>query len=105
MNTGKSQPMPKASTNPGMTKGNAMGNGPEPHADGRGGMTGKSQPAFGVSELPGAFISMTAGADPEMGMMLDNGPRGDTSATDCQMGDGQKKRTVTGRDQSPYSVS
>lgn len=89
MKTGKGQPMPKASENPGMFKGNMEGGGASDMAK---------------SMLPGAFISMTAGADPEMPMMLDNGPRGDASVTDCQMGDGQKKRTVTGRDQSPYSV-
>ena len=99
----KTQPT-KASMLPGSFKGNPVGDGPEPHADGRGGVTGKKQPSFGVSELPGAFISMTAGADPNMTAEHDNGPRGDESVTTDQMGDGQKKRTVTGRDQSPYDI-
>jgi hypothetical protein len=98
------QPM-KASMLPGgLINGNRVGDGVEPHADGRGGKTGKSQPSFGVSELPGAFISMTAGANPDAKAELDNGPRGDESVTTDQLGDGQKKRTVTGRDQSPYDV-
>jgi len=85
----KSQPM-KASTNPGSFKGNMEGSGASDLAK---------------SMLPGAFITMEAGADPERKAEHDNGPRGDESVTNCQMGDGQKKRTVTGRDQSPYSVS
>ena len=98
------QPM-KASMLPGeVINGNRVGDGVEPHVDGRGGKTGKSQPSFGVSELPGAFISMTAGANPNDKAALDNGPRGDESVTTDQMGEGQKKRTVTGRDQSPYDV-
>jgi hypothetical protein len=84
----KRQPV-KASTNPGSFKGNAEGSGAGPSAK---------------SMLPGAFVTMTAGADPEGPMMLNNGPRGDESVTTDQMGDGQKKRTVTGRDQSPYDV-
>ena len=88
--TGKGQPAPKSSNLPGSFKGNAMGDGASDMAK---------------SMLPGAFITMTAGANPEGPAALDNGPRGDASVTDCQMGDGQKKRTVTGRDQSPYSVS
>ncbi len=99
----KRQPV-KASMLPGSIKGNPMGSGPEPMADGRGGVTGKSQPSFGVSTLPGSFVSMEAGANPNGAEMHDNGPRGDVSVTDCQMGDGQKKRSVTGRDQSPYDV-
>ena len=57
------------------------------------------------------FVTMTAGADPTRGSEMgggtgfEAGPRGDASVTDCQMGDGQKKRTVTSRDQSPYSIS
>jgi hypothetical protein len=47
---------------------------------------------------------MTAGANPDAKAELDNGPRGDESVTTDQLGDGQKKRTVTGRDQSPYDV-
>ena len=80
------------------------GNGVEPHADGRGGLTGKSQPMYGVSILPGAFISQTAGANPEDVEAVDNGPRGDESVTNEQLGIGQKDRTVTSRDQSPYSI-
>lgn len=58
------------------------------------------------SKLPGAgFVTMEAGADPNRTAEHDNGPRGDCSSTEFQLGDGQKKRTVTGRDQSPYSVS
>ena len=87
--TGKGQPAPKASELPGSFKGNAEGSGASPMAE---------------SKLPGAFVSMTAGADPNAKAEHDNGPRGDASVTDCQMGDGQKKRTVTGRDQSPYDV-
>lgn len=60
--------------------------------------------AGAASKLPGAFVSMEAGADPNAKAEHDNGPRGDASVTDCQMGDGQKKRSVTGRDQSPYDV-
>lgn len=99
----KRQPM-KASMLPGKTKGNAMGSGPMTMADGRGGVTGKKQPAFGVSTLPGSFVSMEAGADPSKNLGLNNGPAGDASQSDCQMGSGQKNRTVTSRDQSPYDV-
>jgi hypothetical protein len=99
----KRQPM-KASMLPGGIKGNPVGNGPEPHADGRGGVTGKSQPSYGVSILPGDVIHMEAGADPNSKMMLDNGPRGDESVTNAQMGEGQMKRTVLSRDASPYEV-
>lgn len=60
--------------------------------------------AMAESKLPGAFITIESGADPEGPAAHDNGPRGDASVTDCQMGDGQKKRTVTGRDQSPYDI-
>ena len=98
------QPM-DASMLPGaVINANRVGDGAEPHADGRGGVTGKSQPSYGVSELPGAFVSMTAGANPDGPMMHDNGPRGDESVTNEQMGKGQKDRTVTGRDESPYSI-
>ena len=101
----KRQPM-KASMNPGsLINGNRTGSGPEPSSDGRGGMTGKSQPMYGASGLPGSFVSMEAGANPDKMAEHDNGPRGDASATSFQMGDGQKKRTVTGRDQSPYDIS
>ena len=83
--------MAKMSVNkPGSFKGNAPGEGAS---------------SMAKSKLPGAgFISMEAGANPNGPMMHDNGPRGDASVTDCQMGDGQKKRTVTGRDASPYSI-
>jgi hypothetical protein len=83
--------MAKMSVNkPGSFKGNAEGSGASDMAK---------------SKLPGAgFVSMEAGADPNGPMMHDNGPRGDASATSFQMGDGQKKRTVTGRDQSPYDI-
>ena len=47
---------------------------------------------------------MTAGANPDGPVMHDNGPRGDESVTNEQMGKGQKDRTVTGRDESPYSI-
>ena len=98
------QPM-DASMLPGaVINANRVGDGAEPHADGRGGVTGKSQPSFGVSELPGAFISMTAGANPDGPVMHDNGPRGDESVTNEQLGKGQKDRTVTSRDESPYDV-
>src|SRR5271154_3711494 len=99
----KRQPV-KASMLPGSTKGNAMGSGPMPMADGRGGVTGKKQPAFGTSNLPGAFVSMEAGANPAGSTNENSGPRGDVSATSFQMGDGQKKRSVTGVCQSPYDV-
>jgi hypothetical protein len=82
------QPM-KASMLPGSTKGNAGGSGASDMAK---------------SMLPGAFVSMTAGADPEDWSVVKAGPAGDESATNAQMGDGQKKRTVTGRDESPYDV-
>jgi hypothetical protein len=112
MKTGKAQPAPMTSNLPGSFKGNAMGDGVEPSADGRGGMTASQsmgykvpkQPSYGVSTLPGGFVSVEAGANPDGPMMLDNGPRGDESVTTDQMGEGQKKRTVTGRDQSPYDV-
>ena len=59
--------------------------------------------AMAKSKLPGAgFIEMEAGADPNRKAEHDNGPRGDASQSDCQMGSGQKNRTVTSRDQSPY---
>lgn len=78
------------SKNPGSFKGNAVASKASPMAK---------------SKLPGAgFISMEAGADPNRKAEHDNGPRGDASVTDCQMGDGQKKRSVTGRDASPYSI-
>ena len=60
--------------------------------------------AMAKSKLPGGFISMEAGADPNGKHELNNGPRGDASQSDCQMGSGQKNRTVTSRDQSPYDV-
>jgi hypothetical protein len=104
--TGKGQPAPMSSNLPGaVINTNREGSGVEPMADGRGGITGKKQPSFGTSNLPGAFVEMTAGADPESSLMLDNGPRGDESVTTDQLGDGQKKRSVNGRDASPYSVS
>ena len=99
----KRQPV-KASLLPGSTKGNMVGSGAETRPDGSGGVTGKKQPAFGTSNLPGAFVSMEAGANPDKNLGLNNGPAGDASQTDCQMGKGQKDRTVTGRDQSPYSI-
>ena len=88
--TGKGQPAPMSSNLPGsFVDGNREGDRASSAAQ---------------SKLPGAFISMTAGANPEGPHMLDNGPRGDESVTTDQVGDGQKKRTVTGRDQSPYDV-
>ena len=99
----KRQPV-KASMLPGSTKGNMVGSGAETRPDGSGGVTGKKQPAFGTSNLPGAFVSMEAGANPDKNLGLNNGPAGDASATSFQMGDGQKKRTVTGVCQSPYDV-
>ena len=60
--------------------------------------------AMAKSKNPGGFISMEAGANPNGPHMLNNGPRGDASQSDCQMGSGQKNRTVTSRDQSPYDV-
>lgn len=87
--TGKGQPAPKASNLPGSFKGNMEGSGASSIAE---------------SKLPGGFVTLEAGADPNRAAEHDNGPRGDASVTDCQMGDGQKKRTVTGRDQSPYDV-
>ena len=85
----KGQPAPKASELPGSFAGAAEG-------------TGASDMA--KSDLPGGFISMTAGADPEDWSVVKAGPSGDESATTAQMGNGQKMRTVTGRDQSPYSI-
>lgn len=99
----KRQPM-KASMLPGSFKGNMEGAGAETRPDGSGGVTGKKQPSFGVSELPGGFVSLEAGANPAGSTNENSGPRGDQSVTDCQMGDGQKKRSVTGRDASPYDV-
>jgi|SRR5208282_1309 len=100
----KRQPMEASMLPGGLINGNRVGDGVEPHVDGRKGVTGKAQPSYGVSELPGAFISQTAGANPDDKEMLDNGPRGDESVTNEQMGKGQKDRTVTGRDESPYSI-
>lgn len=60
------------------------------------------------SKLPGAgFISMEAGANPDMKAAHDNGPRGDEAHMQIESGSGSDKpmRTKTGRDQSPYSVS
>jgi hypothetical protein len=99
----KRQPM-KASMLPGSIKGNMVGSGAETRPDGSGGVTGKKQPAFGTSNNPGAFVTLEAGADPNRTAEHDNGPRGDASATSFQVGDGQKKRTVTGVCQSPYDV-
>lgn len=82
------QPM-KASMLPGKIKGN---------------MSGEGASSMAKSKNPGGFISLEAGANPEGPHMHDNGPRGDCSSTEFQLGDGQKKRTVTGRDQSPYDV-
>lgn len=85
----KRQPM-KASMLPGSTKGNTVAS---------------KASAMAKSKLPGAgFIVMEAGADPNRKAEHDNGPRGDASQTDCQMGEGQKMRTVTSRDQSPYDI-
>ena len=55
--TGKGQPAPKASELPGSFKGNAEGSGASPMAE---------------SKLPGAFVSMTAGADPNAKAEHDN---------------------------------
>jgi len=99
----KRQPI-KASMNPGSFKGNAAGSGAKTRPDASGGVTGKKQPAFGTSNNPGEFISLEAGADPNRKAEHDNGPRGDASATSFQVGDGQKKRTVTSVCQSPYDV-
>ncbi|MGB8834043.1 MAG: hypothetical protein WCC95_17975 [Candidatus Sulfotelmatobacter sp.] len=85
----KRQPM-KASMLPGKTKGGAS--------------TGGGAYPVAKSKNPGGFISMEAGANPNGPHMLNNGPRGDASKSDCQMGSGQKNRTVTSRDQSPYDV-
>ena len=85
----KRQPM-KASMNPGSFKGN---------------MEASKASSMAKSKLPGAgFIEMEAGADPNRKAEHDNGPRGDASSTSFQMGDGQKKRTVTGVCQSPYDI-
>ena len=85
----KRQPV-KASMLPGSIKGNAVAS---------------KASAMAKSKLPGAgFIEMEAGADPNRKAEHDNGPRGDASQSDCQMGSGQKNRTVTSRDQSPYDV-
>ena len=82
----KRQPK-NASMLPGSTKGN---------------MEASMASSKAESKLPGSFVTMEAGADPNGPHMLDNGPRGDESVTNCQMG--EPKRTVTGRDKSPYSV-
>ncbi len=84
----KRQPV-KASMLPGKIKGNAAAS---------------QASSMAKSNLPGGFISMEAGADPSKNLGLNNGPAGDASATSFQMGDGQKKRTVTGVCQSPYDV-
>lgn len=81
------QPSPKSSTNPGSFKGNMEGSGASDMAK---------------SMLPGAFISMEAGANPEGPMMLDNGP--DQKTPHAQMGMGQKMRTVTSPCESPYDI-
>lgn len=99
------QPMEVSALPGAVINGNRVGDGATVVPDGRGGVTGKSQPAFGTSNLPGSFISISGdGADPMRKAEHDNGPRGDESVTTDQLGDGQKKRTVTGRDQSPYSI-
>ena len=84
----KRQPV-KASMLPGKIKGNAAAS---------------QASSMAKSNLPGGFISMEAGANPSGPAMLNNGPRGDAAQSDCQMGSGQKNRTVTSRDQSPYDV-
>ncbi len=90
MATGKGQPAPKTSNLPGSFKGNAEGSGASPMAE---------------SKLPGSFISMEAGANPEGPDMLGNGPLATEPHTQIESGaGGLPNRKVTGRCESPYSV-
>ena len=82
----KRQPV-KASMLPGKIKGNAAAS---------------QASSMAKSNLPGGFISMEAGADPNRKAEHDNGPRGD--ASHAQIESALKNRTVTTVCESPYSV-
>ena len=57
------------------------------------------------SRLPGSFIVIESGADPEAPAAHDNGPRGDAEHASIESGPGGLgMRTQTGLLESPYHV-